>query len=107
MALSVAVLSLLFSGAAYGYTLSSGTTYTAQCNADGAVMTPVSGNGPTIYLGRSCDAFVTGQGEGKWGWANGGFVAVVGDTLYPFYRQDFPCDGTPVEQELVKCTPWP
>lgn len=106
-ALTALVLSLAGSGSAAGYTLSGGTTYAAQCNADGAIMTPVSGNGPTIYLGKSCDAFVTGHGEGQWGWANGGFIAVVDDTEYPFRRQDFPCYDAPVGLHLVKCTPIP
>jgi hypothetical protein len=87
--------------------MADGTSYAAQCNADGAVMTPVNGNGPTIYLGRSCDAFVTGHGAGLWGWANGGFLALVGEKTFPFGRQDFPCLDAPVGQDLLKCTPVP
>jgi hypothetical protein len=55
----------------------------------------------TLYLGRDCDARHNVLNEGKWCWANGGFVAEFGNTSIGFPRQELSCaDGN---HEITGC----
>lgn len=84
-----------------------GTEYDISCNADGYVLTskqpvtrmvstPVDAEAVTgiekIYLGRSCDAFHEVFREGKWCWANGGFIAEFPNHTFGFGRQELVCE---------------
>ena len=85
-----------------------GIDYDVACNADGYVLTsreavtrmvttpvdaePVTGT-EKIYLGRSCDAVHPLYGNGKWCWANGGFLAEFPERSFGFGRQELSCPG--------------
>lgn len=47
------------------------------CNAHGAKVTFT--DGLVVYLGKSCDAAIPGQGEGKWWYAASAFLFEVGN----------------------------
>ena len=90
LATLVAVLTLAGPAAARQQLESGGETYWQDCNANGYVLTPQSG-APPIYLGKSCDAFQQGRGDGNWCQANGGIILQLADTRIPFGRQEFFC----------------
>lgn len=46
----------------------------------------------TLFLGRSCDAYLKAFGYGQWCWANGGFFATFGKTEIRFPRQELWCE---------------
>ena len=52
------------------------------CNTNGAVVTDAKGQ--VYYLGKSCDAFAPGLGEGRWWWAASAFVVEVGGRAIRF-----------------------
>lgn len=84
-----------------------GHEYDLTCTDDGYQLTskyPVSrtvGSGAgtryitereTLYLGRSCDAYLKPYGYGSWCWANGGFVAEFDEERIGFPRQELWCE---------------
>ena len=88
--------------------LADGMEYDIACNADGYVLTskypvtrmvetPVDAEPVTgiekIYFGKSCDAYHKLFGQGKWCWANGGFIAEFPDHSFGFGRQELTCPG--------------
>lgn len=108
-----AVALILLAGAAQAeevrYLSSSGWMFTAETNADGAVLTSVQDYAfftnagaasswdvrPfTIYMGTGCDTASPDFGEGEWSWANGGWVLNVGEFALAFPRQDAPVATT-------------
>lgn len=87
----------------HAYTSGEGHAYTLTCNSNGYILrsiapvsrfigqganTRVLRNTEVIYLGRSCDAFSDVLGQGKWCWANGGFVAELEGARIGFPRQE-------------------
>ena len=52
------------------------------CNPNGAVVTDAAGQ--VYYLGKSCDAFAPGLGEGRWWWAASAFIVQVGGQAIRF-----------------------
>lgn len=46
----------------------------------------------TLYLGRSCDAYISPFGYGHWCWGNGGFVATFDEGEIGFPRQELWCE---------------
>lgn len=56
----------------------------AGANSQWAI-TPV-----TIFVGKSCDTFSPELGEGRWEWANGGFIITAGGRRFAFPRQEPP-----------------
>jgi len=61
----------------------------ATCNENGAVLNVSTGE--TIYLGKSCDAYIPGIGNGSWWYSASGFTVSVGDYEVMF-REDLACD---------------
>lgn len=55
----------------------------------------------TLYLGQSCDASHTVLGEGKWCWANGGFIAEFQSSKMGFPRQELNCPNN--ENSFLGC----
>lgn len=66
-----------------------GPNFTATCNAHGAKLI-VEGK-VTVYLGKSCDAHVVGQGDGRWFNLNQSFVVDAGNVYMNFGTRDVPC----------------
>ncbi|MGI3167987.1 hypothetical protein ACRARG_02460 [Pseudooceanicola sp. C21-150M6] len=60
-----------------------------ECNENGAALT--DRDGTTMYLGRSCDAFVPGHGRGLWHLSNAGFLVEAGS-----YQRGFRGEFGPV-----------
>lgn len=107
-ALSGAILGFLHGAAAaedFGY-VSDNHSWSLSCNKSGYVLrsqypvtrfheagaaSQVTRERETLYLGRSCDASSSVLGEGKWCWANGGFVAEFNTTRMGFPRQELMC----------------
>jgi hypothetical protein len=89
---AAAVLLGLTAGAAAAQELvtSGATDYAVDCNADGFVLAATDGS-ETLYLGRSCDAFGTGLGEGRWCWGNGGVSVELRGGQRGFARQELTC----------------
>ena len=100
-----------------GY-VADGMEYEIACNADGYVLTskypvtrmvstPVDAEPVTgvekIYFGKSCDAFHKVFGEGKWCWANGGFIAEFPARTFGFGRQELSCQGAEAYQGNCGC----
>ncbi|MGX1498577.1 hypothetical protein ACSSV1_003628 [Labrenzia sp. MBR-25] len=92
----------------YGY-VSDNHSWSLSCNASGYVLrsqfpvarfheagagSTVSREKETLYLGRSCDASHTVLGEGKWCWANGGFMAEFNNAKMGFPRQELICPNS-------------
>ncbi len=103
--LGATLSALVFTAAQAGfvYVSNEGHRYGHQLNANGAVLTslfPVArftGTGAAtqviteteiLYLGRNCDAFSKVLGNGRWGWANGGFVVEFPGKSISFPRQE-------------------
>ena len=95
-----------------------GMEYEISCNADGYVLTskyPVtrmSGTGvdtqavsgiEKIYFGKSCDAYHKLFGQGKWCWANGGFIAEFPNHRFGFGRQELICGDSEAYQGNCGC----
>ena len=105
------------SAAAQGY-VADGTEYEISCNANGYLLTskesvtrmtetPVDAEPVTgiekIYFGRSCDAYHRLFGQGKWCWANGGFIAEFPAHTFGFGRQELNCRGAEPYQGNCGC----
>jgi len=105
------------SAAAQGY-VADGMEYETSCNADGYVLTskdpvtrlvetPVDAEPVTgverIYFGKSCDAYHKVFGQGKWCWANGGFIAEFPNHTFGFGRQELNCQGAEAYQGNCGC----
>ncbi len=67
--------------------------YDLECNAHGAKLT--FSQGLVVYLGKSCDAAIPGQGEGRWWYAASAFLFEVGPT-YIRIPGDLNCPAMPV-----------
>ena len=106
-----------WSTAAQSY-VADGTEYVVSCNADGYVLTskdsvsrmvetPVDAEPVTgiekIYFGKSCDAYHKLFGQGKWCWANGGFIAEFPARTFGFGRQELSCQGAEAYQGNCGC----
>lgn len=80
-------------GHQYGYVRNdSGAVLTslypvARIIGTGAAAQQVTGM-ETLYLGRDCDAFSQVLGDGRWAWANGGFVVELAGASIGFPRQE-------------------
>lgn len=107
-----ATLCIIFAASSANAYVAGGHEYDATCNADGYILTskyPVaraSGQGAgtvytsgieKLYLGRSCDAFHAGFGNGQWCWANGGFLVTYSEIEFGFGRQELTC---PSDEDL-------
>ena len=57
----------------------------------------------TLYLGKSCDATSSVLGNGKWCWANGGFVAEFDRSKMGFPRQELICPTPAFEFQGCEC----
>lgn len=57
----------------------------------------------TLYLGKSCDATSSVLGDGKWCWANGGFVAQFDRSKMGFPRQELICPDPAYEFQGCEC----
>lgn len=57
----------------------------------------------TLYLGRSCDAYLKPYGYGEWCWANGGFRAAFDEGDIGFARQELWCDTDPEYNLNCQC----
>ena len=66
--------------------------YDLECNAHGAKLTFPEGT--TVYLGKSCDAAIPGQGEGRWWYAASAFLFEVG-SIYRRIPGDLNCPAMP------------
>lgn len=113
--LAVALFAAASQAQAY---MADGIDYDGACNADGYVLTsklsvtrmvatpvdaePVVGI-EKIYFGRSCDAFHTLYGKGKWCRANGGFIAEFPQHSFGFARQELLCRGDEAYRESCDC----
>ena len=89
------------------YVSGAGDDYRISANANGYVLTSrypkarfveagansrVVRGIETFYFGKACDAAHEVFGNGRWGWANGGFGAEFGGFTLMFPRQELP-DG--------------
>lgn len=115
--LGVMLAAAASSAAAQSY-VADGMEYEISCNADGYVLTskgpvtrmaetPVDAEPVTgiekIYFGKSCDAYHTVFGKGKWCWANGGFLAEFPNHTFGFGRQELNCQGAEAYQGNCGC----
>lgn len=75
----------------YYYTSGDGIQYKATTNTNGFYLVADKTN-ETLSLGKSCDAHSSKFGNGKWGWANGGFIAEFqnGNSIGFGRQADFP-----------------
>ena len=104
--LAACILGAASLDAAAGY-ISGGHQYDLACTKDGYQLKskhPVSraiGSGAgtryitereTLFLGRSCDAYLKPFGYGSWCWGNGGFVAEFDEDRIGFPRQELWCE---------------
>lgn len=65
--------------------------YVVMYNKDGAVLKNVKGQ--SIYVGNSCDTFSKQLGGGKWGYANGGMIITLGESVISFPNQRLSIEG--------------
>ncbi|WP_373085298.1 hypothetical protein [Sneathiella sp.] len=112
---AVCLLTLTASAEDYNH-VSGNHSWSMSCNKSGYVLQsqyPVSrfheaGAGSsvtrekeTLYLGRSFDALHTVMCDGKWCWANGGFLAEFDGDKMGFPRQELACPNS--EDEFLGC----
>jgi hypothetical protein len=81
-----------------------------QCNVHGFVLRsrgPVERLGrterETVYFGRSCDAYHPRLGDGKWCWADGGFIADFSSASIGFPDQELVCPSDPGLGRSCRC----
>ena len=66
-----------------------GPHFTATCNEHGAKLNVE--NKLTIYLGKSCDAHIVGQGDGQWFNAAESFTVDAAGVFINFGTRAVPC----------------
>lgn len=88
-AMTACALALAATGAGATGHSAAGPHFTATCNAHGAKLTVE--NSVTVYLGKSCDAHVVGQGDGRWFNLNESFVVDAGKVYMNFITREVPC----------------